>query len=104
MLVSLAPSKLEGCGTFSVATWNIRCVRGVGLVAAAKGLRQMGVGCCILTKTKLTNNKYPKTTLGYRVIASKATSPQQGGIALLWEADHWDFEVEAVQVLSPKTS
>ena len=92
MLVSLAPSKLEGCGTFSVATWNIRCVRGVGLVAAAKGLRQMGVGCCILTETKLTDNQYPKTTLGYRVIASKA------------EADHWDFEVDAVQVLSPKTS
>ena len=29
------------------------------------------------------------------------TNPWQGGIALLWEADHQDFEVEAIQVLSP---
>ena len=61
----------------------------------------MGVGCCVLTETKLTNNQYPKTVWGYRVIALKATSPRQGGIMLLWEADHPDFEVEAVQVLSP---
>jgi hypothetical protein len=35
------------------------------------------------------------------VIASKATSPQQGGIALLWTAGHQDFEVEAVKIASP---
>jgi hypothetical protein len=35
------------------------------------------------------------------VIASKATSPQQGGIALLWTAGHQDFEVEAVKITSP---
>ena len=45
MSVSLAPSQPEGSGTFSVATWNIRSGRGAGLAAAAKGLRQMGVGC-----------------------------------------------------------
>ena len=58
----------------------------------------MGAGCCILTKTKLTEDRYPKFVSGYRVIASKATSPRQGGIALLWEEGHRDFEVEAVQV------
>ncbi len=71
------------------------------LAAAAKGLRQMGVGCCVLTKTKLTDDRYPKTISGYPVIASMTTNPWQGGIALLWEADHQDFEVEAIQVLSP---
>ena len=30
------------------------CGRGAGLAAAAKGLRQMGVGCAVLTETKLT--------------------------------------------------
>jgi len=30
------------------------------LAAAAKGLRQMGVGCAILTETKLTDDRYPK--------------------------------------------
>jgi hypothetical protein len=39
--------------------------------------------------------------LGYRVILSKATSPQQGGVALLWEEGHQDFEVEAVTIVSP---
>ena len=56
MLASLAPSQPEGSGTFSVATWNIRSGRGTGLAAAAKGLRQMGVGCVVLTETKLTDD------------------------------------------------
>ncbi len=35
------------------------------------------------------------------MIASKGTNPQQGGIALLWTAEHPDFEVEAVKIVSP---
>jgi hypothetical protein len=101
MLVSLVPPLSGGSGTFAVATWNIRSAWGAGLAAAAKGLHQMGVGCCVLTETKLTNDRYPKTVLGYCVISSKATSPQQGGVALLWEEGHQDFEVEAVTIASP---
>ena len=85
MSVSSAPSQPEGSGTFSVATWNIRSGRGAGLAAAAKGLRQMGVGCAVLTETKLTDDRYPKFVQGYHVIASRATSPQQGGIARRWD-------------------
>ena len=51
-----APSLPEGSGTFSVATWNIRSGRGVDLAVAAKGLRQMGVSCAVLTETKLTDD------------------------------------------------
>ena len=102
MSVSSAPSQPEGSGTFSVATWNIRSGRGAGLAAAAKGLRQMGVGCAVLTETKLTDDRYPKFVQGYHVIASRATSPQQGGIALLWrESVALGFLVEAVNVVSP---
>ncbi len=102
MSVSSAPSQPEGSGTFSVATWNIRSGRGAGLAAAAKGLRQMGVGCAILTETKLTDDRYPKFVQGYHVMASRATSPQQGGIALLWrESVALGFLVEAVNVVSP---
>jgi hypothetical protein len=32
---------------------------------------------------------------------SKATSPQQGGNALLWTAGHQDFEVKAVKIAFP---
>jgi hypothetical protein len=71
------------------------------LAAAAKGLRQMGVGCAVLTKTKLTDAWYPKHIEGYHVITLKATSPQQGGIALLWTAGHQDFEVEVVKIAFP---
>jgi hypothetical protein len=35
------------------------------------------------------------------VISSKATSPHQGGVALLWEEGHQDFVVEAVTIASP---
>jgi hypothetical protein len=49
----------------------------------------------------LTNNRYPKTISGYPVILSKVASPQQGGVALLWEEGHQDFEVEAVTIASP---
>jgi hypothetical protein len=95
------PPLSGGSGTFSVATWNVSSARGSGLAAAAKGLRQMGVSCCVLTETKLTDDRYPKTTSGYRVILSKVTSPQQGGVALLWEEGRQDFEVEAVTIVSP---
>ena len=61
----------------------------------------MGVGCCVITETKITDDRYPKFISGYRVIALKATSPRQGGIALLWEEDHQEFEVEDVRVPTP---
>jgi len=52
----------------------------------------MGAGCCVLTETKLTDDRYSQTTSGYHVISSKATSPQEG---------HQDFEVDAVTIVSP---
>jgi hypothetical protein len=61
----------------------------------------MGVGCTVLTEIKLTNDRYPRFISGCHVIASKAASPHQGGIAVLWKPRHWDFEVEAVHVASP---
>jgi hypothetical protein len=71
------------------------------LAAAAKGLCQMGVGCMVLTETKLTNDRYPRFVSGYHVIALKAASPYQGEIAVLWKPGHWDLEVEVVHVASP---
>jgi hypothetical protein len=101
MLAPLAPPLPESSGTFSVATWNIRSGRGTGLATAAKGLCQMGVGCAVLTKTKLTNAQYPRFVLGYHVIVLKATSLHQGRIAVLWKPGNQDFEVEVVHVASP---
>ena len=70
----------------NMLTWNIRSAQGAGLAAAVKCLHQMGVGCCVVS--------------GHHVISSKAMRPQQGGVALLWEEGHQDFEVEAVTIAS----
>jgi hypothetical protein len=71
------------------------------MAAAAKGLAQMGVGIGILTKTKVIDNRYSKSLLGYRVLVLKAASPHQGGIGLIWREDHDGFKVEAVRPLTP---
>jgi hypothetical protein len=70
MLTALTPPRPRGSGTkgtkpFSMATWSIRCGRRLGMAAAAKGLVQMGVGIGILTETKVTNDQYLKSLLGY---------------------------------------
>jgi hypothetical protein len=101
MSVSLAPPLPGGSGTSSIATWNIRSGWGAGLMVVAKGLCHLGIGCAVLTETKLTNEQYPELVSGYQVILLKAASPQQGGVALLWRSEHRDFEVEAVNIISP---
>ncbi len=68
---------------------------------AAKGLAQMGVNCAVLTKVKITNDKYPRCTSGFKVILSKATSHSQGGIALLWNKGHAFFEVKVAKIVTP---
>jgi hypothetical protein len=85
MLASPAPPLPGGSGTFSIATWNIRSSLGAGSAAAAKGLCQMRVGYVVLTETKLIDDRYPRFLSGYHVITSKAASPHQGGIAVLWK-------------------
>jgi hypothetical protein len=71
------------------------------MAAAAKGLAQMGVVIRILTKMKVTNNRYSKSLSGYRVLVSKAASPQKGGIGLIWREDCDGFEVKAIRPLTP---
>ena len=88
-------------GTFSIATWNIRCGQNLGLASAAKGLAQMGIGAAILTKMKITDDWYPKLTSGYKVISLKATTNKQGGIALVWKEGHSSFGVEAARMVTP---
>lgn len=46
----------------------------------ARGLAQMGVNCALLTEVKITKNKYPKYTLGYKILS---LHHNQGGVALL---------------------
>jgi hypothetical protein len=102
MMSALAASPRSGdSGTFSIATWNIRCGQNLGLASAAKGLAQMGIGAAILTEMKIMDNRYPKLTSGYKVISLKAKTNKQGGIALVWKEGHSSFKVEAARVVTP---
>jgi hypothetical protein len=61
----------------------------------------MGIRAAILTEMKIMDDWYPKLTLGYKVISSKATTNNQGGIALVWKEGHSYFEVKAARVVTP---
>ncbi len=93
MLISLAPPSPGGGGAFTLAAWNIRCGRNAGMTSAAKGLEQMGVRLAVLTETKLMDDRYTCLASGFKILASKATSHNQGGIALLWKENHPGYEV-----------
>ena len=97
----MALSLPGGSGAFTLAAWNIHCGRNAGLTSAAKGLVQMGVGLAVLTKTKLTDDRHTRLASGYKVLASKAASHNQGGIALLWKENHTGYEVESVCIVTP---
>jgi hypothetical protein len=62
---------------------------------------KMGVDCEVLTKTKVTNNKYPRCESGFNVISLKAASHSQEGVALLWNKGHASFKVKAVNIVTP---
>jgi len=97
MSISLAPPSPGGGVAFTLAAWNIRCGRNAGMTSAAKGLEQMGVGLAVLIETKLTDDRYTRLASGFKILASKATSHNQGGIALLWKENHPGYEVESAK-------
>ncbi len=100
MSISSVPPSPEGGGAFSLAAWNIHCGRNAGLTSAAKGYAQMGVGLAILTETKLTDDRYTRLALGFNILVSKATSHNQGGIALLWKENHPGYKVELARIVT----
>jgi hypothetical protein len=60
----------------------------------------MGIGAAVLTEMKITDDRYPKFSSGYKIIASKATSHLQGGVALVWKEGHDSFKVDAAIVVT----
>ncbi len=101
MSISLAPPSPGDNGAFMLAAWNIRCGCNAGLSSAAKGLVQMGVGLAVLMETKVTDNHHPCLASGYKILALKAASHNQGGIALLCKENCGEYEVESVRVIMP---
>ena len=61
----------------------------------------MGAGLAVVTETKITDDRYTRLASGYKILASKAASHNQGGIALLWKENHQGFEVELAKIVTP---
>ncbi len=62
---------------------------------------QMGVSLAVSKETKLADNCHPHLALGYKILVAKATSHDQGGIALLWKENHLGYEVKSACVVTP---
>jgi hypothetical protein len=73
----------------------------VGLSSATKGLAQMGVGLAVLMEMKVSDDRHPRLASGYKILALKAASHNQGGIALLWKENQGGYEVESVHIVTP---
>jgi hypothetical protein len=101
MSISSVPPLPGGSGAFTLTAWNICCRHNAGLSSAAKGLAQMGVSLAILTETKVMDDRHPCLASGYKILALKAASQNQGGIALLWKENCGDYEVELARIVTP---
>ncbi len=69
------------------------------MTSGAKGVAQMGVGLAVLTETKLTDDHYTCLASSFKILASKAMSHNQGGIALLWKENYPGYEVESAHIV-----
>jgi hypothetical protein len=98
MLISSVPPLPGGSRAFMLAAWNIRCGRYAGPSSVAKGLAQMGIGLAILTETKVMDDRHLHLASGYKFLASKAASHNQGGFALLWKENCREYEVELARI------
>jgi Endonuclease-reverse transcriptase len=74
--------------------------RGSRLIAAIRALEVMHVDIAILTEAKINDNVYPRSYMGYHIMATTATSINQGGIALAWRERN-GFSVESVTINGP---
>ncbi len=61
----------------------------------------MGVGLAVVTETKITDVRHTCLASRYKILASRAGSHNQGGIALLWKENHRGFEVESAKIVMP---
>jgi len=94
------PSRADGRGSFSVATYNVRCGRNAGLESALRAMAATEVDLGIFTETKITDSVYTRYSSGYNVTATNAVSASQGGIALFWR-DNELYEIKEVAPRGP---
>lgn len=77
-----------------VVTYNIVAGGGNNLNMVLRNVEQMRVDLGLLTETKFDHDKHTKECCGCTVVATKAKSHFQGGVALFYrtESDKWSVE------------
>jgi hypothetical protein len=76
-----------------IGTYNIRNGRAGNLEGSLRVMNKINMDIVLLTKTKLTNDQHTKRAFGYDVVAMKARSKAQGGVALIYrESEYWKVE------------
>jgi hypothetical protein len=87
--------------TINVATYNIRDGRNSNLEAALRACEQMRIHFAVLTETKLSTDRYTRSAYGYMVFATKTTTTNQGGIAIIFSNTSLYFQIESQQRHGP---
>ena len=78
-----------------LAMYNIFSGRRSWLEMVLHEMDRMNVDLGILTETKHTGGVNTRESSGYRVLATDAASPHQGGVALFWrDWQGWSVESE----------
>jgi exonuclease III len=85
-----------------LGTLNVRSAQQGNLEGTLKGLEVLGIDICLLSETKLSDDKFTKAAFGYDVYATKAKSSSQGGVALaIKQARGKDWDTEDLQRYGP---
>jgi hypothetical protein len=80
----------DDIASIRIGTYNIRNGRAGNLEGALREMNKMNMDIVLLTETKLTNDQHTKRAFGYDVVATKARSKAQGGVALIYrESEYW---------------
>ncbi len=86
----------------TLATYNVVSARKTRLLLALRTMADINTDIAVLTETKLTSGRHAKMGHGYSVFASSATSPSQGGVALIWRKEMTHWTLEGMRILSAK--
>ena len=100
MTHTCSPSRPDGSGSVALTSFNIRSGLNRGLEAALRAMDQLGIDIGFLMETKLMGGIHTRHSLGYNVLASTATSPSSGGIALFLRGNI-SCEVEETRIWGP---
>jgi exonuclease III len=83
-----------------IGTYNIRSGRAGNLEGALCAMHKMHMDIVILKETKLKDERHTKRAFGYDVVATKAISPHQEGVSLIYmTSEYW--QVESVRCHGP---